>query len=76
MGKTQEYVWKRGDRCVGKWIEGEERLGKSGNPIESHGIILGFLEKRTLEGSGKIHVGKWKLIEAHRTSWKVLEHST
>ena len=68
---------------MGKWIEGEERLGKvreshriSWNTMEGHGITLGFLERRTLEGSGKIHVGKWKLIEAHRTSWKVLEHST
>ena len=60
---------------MGKWIEGEERLGKSKNLIESHGITLGFLERRTLEGSGKIHVGKWKLIEAYRTSWKVLEYS-
>ena len=67
---------------MGKWIEGEERLGKvreshriSWNTMEGHGITLGFLERRTLEGSGKIHVGKWKLIEAHRTSWKVLEYS-
>ena len=67
---------------MGKWIEGEGRLGKvreshriSWNTMEEHGITLGFLERRTLEGSGKIHVGKWKLIEAYRTSWKVLEYS-
>ena len=67
---------------MGKWIEGEGRLGKvresyriSWNTMERHGITLGFLERRTLESSGKIHVGKWKLIEAHRTSWKVLEYS-
>ena len=45
---------------MGKWIEGEERLGKvreshriSWNTMEGHGITLDFLERRTLEGSGK-----------------------
>ena len=64
------------DRRRGKVGEVRESHRISWNTMEGYGITLGFLERRTLEGSGKIHVGKWKLIEAHRASWKVLEHST
>ena len=45
------------------------------NTMKGHEITLDFLEKRTFQGSGRIHMGKWKLTEAHRTSWKVLEYS-